>query len=62
MSNPQVLLPKVSNLDSFPVFPYTFSQDAAIARQVEFEVVSKYPIGNPQDCWMKMPIYAMPYR
>jgi len=51
MCSKKVLLLNASNIDVFPVYPYSFIQVSAVARQAGIEVICKDLLGIPQKRW-----------
>jgi hypothetical protein len=47
----KVLLLNASNMAAYPVYPYTFIQVPAVARQAGIQVVCKDLLGIPQEDW-----------
>jgi hypothetical protein len=51
MLNQKVLLLNASNMDTHPVYPYSFIQVSAVARQAGIEVICKDLLGIPNRRW-----------
>ncbi|MEA3440856.1 MAG: hypothetical protein U9R58_11285, partial [Chloroflexota bacterium] len=51
MNRQKAILLNASNMESYPVYPYTFIQVPAIARRAGVEVACKDLLGIPQDSW-----------
>ena len=51
MLNQKVLLLNASNMDTHPVYPYSFIQVSAVARQAGIEVICKDLLGIPIGRW-----------
>ena len=51
MGSHKVLLLNASNMDVFPIYPYSFIQIPAVARQSGVEVICKDFLGIPQEGW-----------
>lgn len=53
MNNPtnKIIFLNASNMESFPVYPYSFIQVPAIARKFEIDVICQDFLGFPQENW-----------